>query len=134
MTDFPSSPETELVNRVADAINDAVAQWQPGSPQRIKEMAARAAIETVRLAQTPSETAIADAIRAHFKSIGNSAVVSSDGIERVYYNGFSLIKLAEAIASSLSSTVRPFDIMDTIDPDYAESFDRADSLSKRKVT
>jgi len=57
MTDNRSSPETELVNRVADAINDAVAQWQPGSPQRIKEMAARAAIEAVRLAQCAPEPA-----------------------------------------------------------------------------
>jgi hypothetical protein len=57
-----AAPETELVNRVAEAINDAVAQWQPGSPQRIKEMAARAAIKTVRLAQNSADTEELDPI------------------------------------------------------------------------
>lgn len=46
---------------------------------------------------------LADAIREYFKSIGSSAVVSSDGIERVYYSGFSLMKLADAINSALRS-------------------------------
>lgn len=55
-------------------------------------------------AQSSDVASIADAIRAHFKSIGNSPVKSSDGIERVYYSGFSLQKLAEAIASASPDT------------------------------
>lgn len=48
------------------------------------------------------EEEMAEAIRSHFKEMGMQVVVSSDGIERVYYSGFSLVSLARAILSRIS--------------------------------
>jgi len=89
-----------------------------------------------------SMNTIKAAIREHFKSIGASSVVSSDGIERVYYNGFSLDKLADAVAARqgrmlgrLRKAIKPFaDIAlaqdaDTASPDMIEAVDLAISPS-----
>lgn len=39
---------SEIIERVAQAIHSAVGQWQPRSGNRIRDIAARAAIEEVR--------------------------------------------------------------------------------------
>jgi hypothetical protein len=54
-----------------------------------------------------SEADIAAAIRAHFLEKGNYAVLSSDGVERVYYNGFSLTSLARSIFEYLNPAPTP---------------------------
>jgi len=39
---------SEMVSRVSEAIDKAVAEWQPGTEIKIKEAAARAAIAAMR--------------------------------------------------------------------------------------
>lgn len=119
--DDPESTKSQIFATISNTANDCAEMVRDLKGQRVpkvrtshhrnKEEAARLqALVDKRYArardaaQPASETVIADAIRDHFKSIGNSPVVSSDGVERVYYSGFSLIKLTKAIALAMTST------------------------------
>lgn len=111
MTDFPSSPEFETLLgnlplqyidgpdfcTVKDATGgDFALTVQP----ELMQMMERALLD---LAQSSRDRqAIAAQIREYLqKKYGTYAVqVSSDGVERIYYNGVSLLDLADALSIS----------------------------------
>lgn len=84
------------VRAAREAFNNLDADF-PNEPQVVQMTEPRQHLSA------DSMNTIKAAIRGHFKSISASYVVSSDGIERVYYNGFSLDKLADAVAASLAA-------------------------------
>lgn len=91
---------------------DFVTKWSVGcgdcdcNMDVCEDTPADAAVEwNTRAPSSAGSESIANAIREHFKSIGNATVYSSDGIERIYYSGFSLNKLAEAITHAITGGV-----------------------------